>query len=184
MGQVLECNFAFAHVQWLGIWRVQQGDGLGDRLHPLRHDAQRAEERGQRPHDPAGHRVEPQRQSRRRSDSADACRALRPKVNRPAHNAYDQQAIQRHQHQIHQCEDPHLAREGLAGLLDRFLGELDFPVVMGEELDGVNVGIAVNDAPCGHGARVRRCFRRRPHALHRPMYKPRIKPEPDHQGDR
>ena len=59
--------------------------------------------RGQRPHDPAGHGVQPQRQRRRRrNQSRPTPHALHPqRHHRPADNADNQEPVQRDQIAIH-----------------------------------------------------------------------------------
>ena len=133
--------------------RVGEADRVGDRLHPLGHDAERAEEGGDRPHDPTGHGVEAQRQRGRNAATAptEAAPMDQSQIAQPT-TARIRNPFSAVRAMSMMVQEPHLAGEGLARLFDGLLGVVDLSVVVGEEFHRVDVGVAVHHPPRGHRA--------------------------------
>ena len=79
-----------------------------------------------------------------------------PEPDAPAHDAQDQEPVERDKADVHHREDAHFLLEGLARGLDGVLRVGQFAVVMGEHLDRVDVRVGVHDAPRHRAPRVRR----------------------------
>ena len=167
-----------------GARRIGERDRLGDGLEPLGDDTERAEEPRQRPHDPARHRIEPQRERGRGRHRADARLPLHPEPERPARDRDDEKAVERDERDIHEGIEPHLMGEGAAGGLDRLAGIGKLAVVMGEKLDRMDVRIAVDDPPRHGAAGVRARLRGGADARHRPAHKEPVEGKPDEQRQR
>ena len=155
MGQPAQLNRALFQNQIFGIGLIHQGDRLRDGFHPFGDNPEGAEKRAERPHDPAGHRIQPQRERGGRRDNPDRSRTLRPEPNGPTDNPDDQEPIQRGQRHIHRGKNPHLTSERLAGVFNRLFGVVQLAVVMREELHRMDIGVAIDHPARGHRPRIR-----------------------------
>mmetsp|Transcript_18034 Transcript_18034/g.27580 ORF Transcript_18034/g.27580 Transcript_18034/m.27580 type:complete len:357 (+) Transcript_18034:15109-16179(+) len=183
MGQTVQGQRAVLHRQRFCARRIDQCDRLSNRFHAFGNDPKLAEECGQRPHDPAGHRVQAQGQSGGCSHNTNTGSALRPKRNRPTHDAHDQQAIQGYKNHIHNRIKAHLSDECRARQLNRLFGVFDLAVVVRKHLDGMNIGIGIDHPARRRGPRIRCGLRCRAHTLDRPGHKTAIKDEPNGHRD-
>ena len=164
--------------------RVGEVDGLADRLEALADHADVLEERGERPHDPAGHRVEAQRQRRGGGDGADRGMPALPEHEREADDGDDEKAVQHREPEVHEGDDPHLVHEGAAGVLDRLAGVGLLGAGVGEELHRLDVGVAVDDAAGDRRAGVGERLRGPADARDRPGDEPDVEAEPDDERQR
>ena len=90
--------------------------------------------------------MQPQDQRDSSGDDANGRKVVGPEPHRKARDAQDHQPVQRGQRDVHLGDDPHLALEGVAGGLDGFFCVVEFAALMGEELDRMDVGVAVHHA--------------------------------------
>ncbi len=127
----------------------------GDGLHAILHLADVLEDAVDHPHDPAGHVVDADHQPGGQGDGAHRDQRLAPQPQGQAGGAGDQQAVEHRDGHVHGGHHaPGLL--GLEGLVaDGFAGVVLFLAGVGEQLQGGDVGVAVDDPPHQLRARIR-----------------------------
>ena len=183
-GHIVKAHRARPRDQRLGARCVLHHARDRERGYPVAHRAHVFEQRGEFPHDPMRHVVQPQRQRHRDSNCADADQPARPQHQPDEGDRRHQQHVHRRQQHVLQSRQPHLAVNRLQEAVHAVAHPAFFSVGMREQLDRGDVGIAVDHLP-GHGAAGIRLFLRHPaqtrHDL--PQHHP-VSHAPGHEGQR
>ncbi|MNS16011.1 hypothetical protein D3C72_476550 [compost metagenome] len=151
---VIETHRAAAYLERRCVGPVGDGDRLGDGLQAVLDHADVLEDAVDHPHDPARHVDDADHQAGGQGDGADGDQRLAPQPQRQAGGGDHQQAIEGGDDHVH-AGDHACGQLGFLCLFaDRFAGVLLLEVGMGEQLEGGDVGVAVDDAPHQLGAGV------------------------------
>ncbi|MCY1235745.1 hypothetical protein D9M72_483740 [compost metagenome] len=156
---LFEAYFATGHRQGFGLVAVGDADRLRNGLQAILNHADVFEDAGHHPHDPAGHVDDADHQAGGQGDGPHADQRLRPQPQGQAGGADDQQAVHAGDDHVHAGDDT-ASQLRLFGLfLDRFAGVLLLEVGVGEQFQGGDVGVAVDNPPHEFGARIGRHHR-------------------------
>jgi hypothetical protein len=133
-------------------------------------------------HHPARHRDQPQHQGETRSPLPGRHLAARPERQHHAGGDHDEDAVEERERAGHRRDEPERVQVGV-GVLDRGVAHRRaLLAVAGEELDGEDVGVAVDDAADEGRAGIGDLERARPGAGHEVGREPRIGQDPDQHG--
>ncbi len=130
---------------------------------------------------PAGHVVDADHQAGGQRDRAHADLPAAPQPQRQPAGAHDQEAIGRCDGRIHGGGHARLPAMLHRQLVDRIAHIGLFAAGMGEQLERGDIGVAVDDAPGGLGACIRRDPCARLHARHEERHQRDIHHQPDQQ---
>ena len=90
--------------------------------------------------------MQPQDQRHGGGHHADGGKVVGPEPHGQARNAQDHQPVQGGQDDVHLGDDAHFLLESAAGGLDGLFRVVELAALMGEKLDGMDVGVAVDHA--------------------------------------
>ena len=146
--------------------RIGQLQRLRDGQHAFLHHADVLENLGDAHGDLARHVGELQRQRQHHGDGADLDRAVAPQHQRQRARSGDQERIEHVEHGAEDGEQALRGREQIDMAVDRVAHILIFFAGAGEQLDGEDIGVAVDDAAHQRRARHRGDLRALAHARH------------------
>ncbi len=144
---VLEADGTFADGERRRVRRVDKRVRPGDRLHAVLHRTDILEQRGDLPEDHVRHLVEAQHQRGGDRNRPDRDRAPAPQIDAEPGNRDDEGAVhgrQRHHQPGHGAGE---IEEGVDMDAEAIQHEAVLALGAGEELDRLDVGVAVDDAP-------------------------------------
>ena len=141
---VLEAHLAVFHLQHARIVAVGKGDRLHHGVHAVLDDADVLEDAVDHPHDPAGHVVDADDQRGSQSDGAYADLAVAPQPQGEPGGAGDQHAVHADDADVHRADHARLLAETLDHLAHRGARVALLVLGVGEQLEGGDVGVAVD----------------------------------------
>src|SRR5262252_4544373 len=151
---VLKADFTGAHYERPAVEPVNDKIWATDGLNALLHDANVFEDAGDYPQDPPGHADDAQHEAGHGGDGTDRDEPLAPQPYRQAGRRHHQTAIERIEHELHRCLQAQRRLVLRHLILERVAGIGILPIGVGEQLDGENIGVTVDDAPNQHGPRL------------------------------
>ena len=147
IGDVVEADRALRALDRLGVGRVGNLMGRGERAHPVLRLAKIGEDRHDGEAEPAGHLGDAGRKNARNGDVARRRRPRLPEEERRADQQNRQRSRQRHQDKAKPRRHDAKIQCALAELIDGPFDRSLFPVLVGEKLYGRHVGQRVDDLP-------------------------------------
>ena len=181
---VVEADGALLHVQFGGAVGVGHLARHGDGAHAFLHHADIFEDHGDVVANPAGHVGDLPGQRQRHGHRADADLARLPEPQRCGAGGHHQGGVEQVERDDIARGQAQLAAVGGGVLVDRLAHEIVLVAGAGEEFDGEDVGVAVNDAPGEGRAHLAHGAAAVAHARHEVAQHEAVGDEPEQHRDR
>jgi len=164
---LLESDGAALNLQGNGVGPVRHLSRHRNRAHALLHDADILENRRHVLRDPAGDRGDVPGQRQRHRNGTDRNAAIVPQPDRDNGGADDEARIQHGQAQPERRGQPQLRAERIGEVVHCRTHEFVLIARPGEQLDGLDICVAVHDAARERRSRLRHAPRADPQTRHK-----------------